>query len=45
MSIATKHGDKGETGLAGGIRISKADLRVEDAFPAGVGVGDCAGEP
>jgi cob(I)alamin adenosyltransferase len=29
MSIATKHGDKGQTGLAGGIRISKADLRVE----------------
>src|SRR6201992_3743208 len=29
MSIATKHGDKGQTGLAGGVRISKADLRVE----------------
>src|ERR1700761_9221407 len=29
MSIATKHGDAGQTGLAGGIRISKADLRVE----------------
>lgn len=29
MSIATKSGDRGETGLAGGIRISKADLRVE----------------
>jgi len=29
MSIATTHGDRGETGLAGGIRISKADLRVE----------------
>ena len=29
MSIATKQGDGGETGLAGGIRISKADLRVE----------------
>ncbi len=29
MSIATKHGDAGETALAGGIRISKADLRVE----------------
>ncbi len=29
MSIATKRGDKGETGLAGGIRISKADVRVE----------------
>jgi cob(I)alamin adenosyltransferase len=29
MSIATKHGDGGKTGLAGGIRVSKADLRVE----------------
>ncbi len=29
MSIATTHGDSGQTGLAGGIRISKADLRVE----------------
>jgi cob(I)alamin adenosyltransferase len=29
MSIATTHGDGGETGLAGGVRISKADLRVE----------------
>jgi cob(I)alamin adenosyltransferase len=29
MSIATKRGDGGETGLAGGIRISKADMRVE----------------
>ena len=29
MSIATKHGDKGETGLIGGHRVSKADLRVE----------------
>lgn len=29
MSITTKRGDGGETGLAGGIRISKADLRVE----------------
>jgi cob(I)alamin adenosyltransferase len=29
MSIATTHGDGGQTGLAGGIRISKADLRVE----------------
>jgi cob(I)alamin adenosyltransferase len=29
MSIATKSGDRGQTGLAGGIRISKADLRVE----------------
>ncbi len=29
MSIATKHGDGGQTSLAGGIRVSKADLRVE----------------
>jgi cob(I)alamin adenosyltransferase len=29
MSIATKSGDRGTTGLAGGIRTSKADLRVE----------------
>ena len=29
MSIATKTGDTGQTGLPGGMRISKADLRVE----------------
>jgi cob(I)alamin adenosyltransferase len=29
MSISTKRGDAGQTGLAGGIRVSKADLRVE----------------
>lgn len=29
MSIATTHGDSGQTGIVGGIRISKADLRVE----------------
>lgn len=29
MSIATKHGDKGQTSLPGGTRVSKADLRVE----------------
>ncbi len=29
MSIATKQGDKGETGLIGGARVSKADARVE----------------
>jgi cob(I)alamin adenosyltransferase len=29
MSIATKRGDKGQTGLAGGIRVSKTDPRVE----------------
>ena len=29
MSIATKHGDSGRTGLAGGIRVSKSNIRVE----------------
>src|SRR5277367_6779554 len=29
MSISTKRGDTGTTALAGGIRVSKADLRVE----------------
>jgi cob(I)alamin adenosyltransferase len=29
MSIATARGDGGQTGLAGGIRVSKADIRVE----------------
>ncbi len=29
MSIATKRGDGGETSLAGGIRVSKSDIRVE----------------
>jgi len=29
MSIATKRGDSGTTGLPGGVRVSKADLRVE----------------
>jgi cob(I)alamin adenosyltransferase len=29
MSIATKHGDKGETSLIGGKRVSKGELRVE----------------
>ena len=29
MSIATKRGDKGDTGLIGGARVSKADVRVE----------------
>ena len=29
MSIATKHGDKGDTGLIGGARVSKSDVRVE----------------
>jgi cob(I)alamin adenosyltransferase len=29
MSIATTHGDGGQTGLVGGVRVSKADLRVE----------------
>lgn len=29
MSISTERGDKGQTSLAGGIRVSKADVRVE----------------
>jgi len=29
MSIATKRGDAGMTGLMGDVRVSKADLRVE----------------
>lgn len=29
MSIATKQGDTGKTSLLGGVRVSKADLRVE----------------
>ncbi len=29
MSIATKRGDGGETGLAGGVRVRKDDARVE----------------
>ena len=29
MSIATKRGDAGQTGLAGGVRVSKASMRVE----------------
>ena len=29
MSIATKRGDGGETGLAGGVRVSKSSVRVE----------------
>jgi cob(I)alamin adenosyltransferase len=29
MSIATMKGDAGQTGLAGGIRVSKASIRVE----------------
>lgn len=29
MSIVTKHGDRGQTGLVGGVRVSKASLRVE----------------
>jgi cob(I)alamin adenosyltransferase len=29
MSISTKQGDGGQTGLAGGVRVSKSNLRVE----------------
>ena len=35
MSIATKRGDGGETGLAGGTRVSKSCLRVESYGMAG----------
>src|ERR1044071_1622641 len=42
MSIATKAGDAGKTGLIGGERVSKADARVEaygtiDELGAGMG--------
>ena len=29
MKIYTKHGDKGQTGLIGGVRVSKDDARIE----------------
>ena len=29
MSISTKRGDAGQTGLAGGMRVSKSHIRVE----------------
>ena len=29
MSMATKRGDGGQTGLPGGVRVSKANPRVE----------------
>ncbi len=29
MSIATRRGDSGQTSLAGGVRVSKSDMRVE----------------
>ena len=43
MSIATKTGDDGSTALIGGVRVSKADLRVEaygtvDELNAALGV-------
>ena len=41
-SIATKTGDAGTTGLAGGIRLSKADLRVE-AYGTVDELGACLG--
>jgi cob(I)alamin adenosyltransferase len=28
MKIYTKKGDKGQTGLIGGVRVSKNDLRI-----------------
>jgi cob(I)alamin adenosyltransferase len=42
MSIATKHGDGGLTGLVGGMRVSKADLRVE-AYGCVDELGACLG--
>ena len=41
-SIATKTGDSGSTGLAGGLRLSKADLRVE-AYGTVDELGACLG--
>lgn len=41
-SIATKTGDAGTTGLAGGIRLSKSDLRVE-AYGTVDELGACLG--
>lgn len=41
-SIATKTGDRGSTGLAGGIRLSKSDLRVE-AYGTVDELGACLG--
>ena len=29
MSISTKRGDRGETSLVGGVRVTKSSLRVE----------------
>lgn len=50
MKIYTKTGDDGTTGLYGGARVSKADLRVEaygavDEANAAVGVARAAGLP
>ncbi len=33
MSISTKRGDAGPTGLAGGIRVPKLNIRVEACGP------------
>ncbi|PIN74633.1 ATP:cob(I)alamin adenosyltransferase [Candidatus Woesearchaeota archaeon CG10_big_fil_rev_8_21_14_0_10_37_12] len=46
MSIATKTGDKGETSLLGGTRVSKYDIRIEaygtvDELNAAIGVALC----
>jgi len=41
-SIATKTGDAGSTGLVGGLRVSKADLRVE-AYGTVDELGACLG--
>jgi cob(I)alamin adenosyltransferase len=47
VSIATTRGDQGQTGLAGGIRVQKDDLRVEaygtiDELNAAIGVARAA---
>ena len=50
MKIYTKTGDQGETGLFGGPRVSKDDLRIEaygtvDELNAALGVARAAGQP
>lgn len=50
MKIYTKGGDAGETGLVGGARVSKTDLRIEalgtlDELNACLGVARALGEP
>ena len=50
MKIYTKRGDDGSTGLLGGVRVTKADERVEahgtlDEANALIGVARAAGPP